>query len=84
MDAEGRGAESAKSLDARLLAIAIALSAVGGVVLLGVGIHELEYARDHPGAYGPAKVIAWAAFAAAAVAASVAVLAFALLSRRSA
>lgn len=81
MDLE-RGSGPARSLDARLLAIVIALSAAAGVVFLGVGVHELDYAGDHPHAYGPAKVIAWAAFAGAAVAASVAVLAFALIGRR--
>lgn len=44
----------------------------------GEAIHELHYASDHPGAYGPAKVIALACSAGAvlSLAAGIALLAF--------
>jgi len=66
-------------LGARLLTVVIALAALAGVTFMGVGIHELDYASSHPHAYGPAKVIAWSAFAGAALAFAVALMAFALL-----
>lgn len=66
-------------LSARLLTVIIALAALAGVTFVGVGIHELDYASSHPHAYGPAKVIAWSAFAGAALAFAVALLAFAFL-----
>jgi hypothetical protein len=63
-------------------------SAVGGAVLvaatvaalvfIGVAVNELNYASDHPYAYGPAKVIAWAAGAGALLSAAVGALGFAL------
>ena len=37
-------------------------------VFAGEAIHELHYANDHPGAYGPAKVIALACGAGAVLA----------------
>ena len=69
-------------LSARLLTVVIALAALGGVTFVGVGIHELDYASSHPHAYGPAKVIAWGAFAGAALAFAVTLLAFAFLPGR--
>ncbi len=33
---------------------------VAGVIFAGTGLNELSYVSDHPHAYGPAKVIAWA------------------------
>ena len=58
---------------------AAALASVAVIALVGVMIHELNYASDHPYQYGPAKVIAWTAGAGALGAAAVALLAFALL-----
>jgi biotin carboxyl carrier protein len=46
-----------------------------GVVLIGVAVHEWQYASDHPDAYGPAKVIAYAALAATALAGAIWLLA---------
>ncbi len=56
----------------------IALGAVAAVIFIGVAVHELQYASDHPYAYGPAKVIAWGASAGALLAVAVALLAFGL------
>jgi hypothetical protein len=42
---------------------------------VGVAITEINYASAHPFAYGPAKVIAWAAGAGALVSVAVADLA---------
>lgn len=56
----------------------IALAALSCLVFVIVAVHELSYASDHPFAYGPAKVIAWAAGAGALLAAAVAVLAWSL------
>jgi hypothetical protein len=56
----------------------LALAAVAAVVLIGVAVHELSYASNHPHAFGPAKVIAWGAAAAALLAVAVGLLAFAL------
>jgi hypothetical protein len=56
----------------------IALAVVAAVVFAGVGIHEFGYASDHPYAFGPAKVIAWAAGAGALLSVAVALLAFSL------
>jgi len=56
----------------------IALAAVAAIVFAGVAIHEISYAHNHPDAYGPAYVIAWAAGAGALLAVSVAALAVAL------
>jgi hypothetical protein len=60
-----------------------AAALMAAVVFAGVGIHELNYASDHPYAYGPAKVIAWGAGAGALLALAVAGLAMALLRRGS-
>jgi len=54
---------------------ALALAVVATVVLVGVAVHELQYAADHPHAYGPAKVIAWAAAAGALLSIAVGLLA---------
>jgi hypothetical protein len=54
----------------------IAMSAVAALVFLGVAIHELNYASGHPYAYGPAKVIAWAAGAGALLSLAVGALGF--------
>jgi hypothetical protein len=40
--------------------LVIAAASVAAAIFVGVAIHELNYASDHPYAYGPAKVIAWA------------------------
>lgn len=56
----------------------IALAVVGSVIFVGVGVNELQYASNHPYAYGPAKVIAWGAGAGALLSAAVALLAFGL------
>jgi len=39
----------------------IALSTVAFLIFAGVAITEISYVGSHPYAYGPAKVIAWAA-----------------------
>jgi hypothetical protein len=52
------------------------MSAVAALVFLGVAIHELNYASGHPYAYGPAKVIAWAAGAGALLSLAVGALGF--------
>jgi hypothetical protein len=39
------------------------LAVVSALLFGGVAIHEWMYASSHPYAYGPAKVIAWAALA---------------------
>lgn len=64
-----------------LLGAVVVLALVALAVSLGVAIHELRYASDHPHAYGPAKVIALGAGAGAALAAAVALLAVDLLRR---
>jgi hypothetical protein len=56
----------------------LALGVVAAVVFIGVGIHELDYAGAHPFAYGPAKVIAWAAGAGAVLSVAVAVIGYVL------
>lgn len=58
---------------------AIALAVVAALVFVGVGIHELKYASDHPYKYGPAKVIAWGAGAGALLSVAVALVAVAVL-----
>lgn len=55
---------------------AIALALVAGVVFGGVALHEVTYASDHPYAYGPAKVIAWAAAGGVLLSVAVALLAW--------
>jgi hypothetical protein len=62
-----------------LLGAVISLAAVAAVAFLGVTITELNYAADHPHAYGPAHVIAWAAGAGAVLCIAVGLLASALL-----
>lgn len=52
----------------------IALAGATFLVFAGVAIHELEYASDHPHAYGPAKVIAWGAGAGAVLSVAVGLL----------
>jgi hypothetical protein len=59
-------------------AVAVTLALVAAAVFVGVGVHELNYASVHPYAYGPAKVIAWAAGAGALTCVALAFLAFAL------
>lgn len=48
-------------LSSAALGAALALSLIALVVFVGVIVHELQFAADHPYRYGPAKVIAWAA-----------------------
>ena len=57
---------------------AVALAVVAAIGFIGVGIHEFNYASDHPYAYGPAKVIAWGGCAGAVLSVAVALLAFSL------
>lgn len=57
----------------------IALAAVSALALIGVAVHEITYASDHPHQYGPAKVIAWAAGASALLGIAVGLLAAAIL-----
>jgi hypothetical protein len=52
----------------------IALALLAGAVVVGVAVHELAYASEHPFRYGPAKVIAAAAGAGALLSLAVAVL----------
>ena len=63
----------------RVATSVLVLAAAAAVVFVGVGVHELTYASDHPYAYGPAKVIAWGAAGGALLALAVAVLAFGLI-----
>ena len=60
----------------------LALTLIAALMLAGVAVHELEYASDHPFAYGPAKVIAWAATGGVLLAIAVALLAWAALRTR--
>ena len=62
-----------------MLGAVIALAAVAAIIFVGVAVHEINYANDHPHQYGPAHVIAWAAGAGAVLAAAVGALAAALL-----
>ena len=57
----------------------LGLALVAGFVFIGVGLTELSYVSDHPYAYGPAKVIAWAAGGGLALAVAVTVAAAAFL-----
>jgi hypothetical protein len=59
-------------------AIVIACALIAAVVFAGVGIHELNYASDHPFQFGPAKVIATASGAGALLSLAVAALGYAL------
>ena len=76
-DATGVGRDSITTA----LGAVVALSVVACVLFTWVAIHEMQYAGDHPFAYGPAKVIATAAAAGALLSISVAVLGRALLRR---
>jgi hypothetical protein len=67
--------------EAAVFGAVAAIAVIAAVVFAGVGIHELNYASDHPYAYGPAKVIAWGAGAGVLLALAVAGLAVALLRR---
>jgi hypothetical protein len=60
----------------------IVLAVVAATIFGGVAIHELNYASDHPYAYGPANVIAWAGGGGVVLASAIALVGFAL-SRRS-
>lgn len=75
------GTGRARRSSAAPLGAVVAAAVIAGVIFAGVGIHELNYASDHPHAYGPAKVIALAAAAGGLLAVAVAGLAFALLRR---
>lgn len=57
----------------------LALAAVAAIVFAGVAVHELNYASDHPHAYGPAKVIGLAAAGGAALAVAVALIGWTLV-----
>jgi hypothetical protein len=61
--------------------IVAALCTAAAVIFAGVGATELSYVSDHPYAYGPAKVIAWAAGAGVLLSAAVGVLAVSARSR---
>lgn len=63
------------------LGAVVAVAIIAGLILAGVGVHELGYASGHPHAYGPAKVIALAAGAGALLALAVAGLAVSLIRR---
>ena len=56
----------------------MALAALASVIFAGVGIHELDYASEHPYAYGPARVIAWAAGGGVALSVAVALMGWGL------
>ena len=60
----------------------ILLAVVAAIIFAGVAVHELNYASDHPYAYGPAKVIAWAGGGGVVLAVAVALVGFALSRRR--
>jgi hypothetical protein len=62
-----------------LLGAIVALALVAAAVFVGVAVHEIAYASNHPYQYGPAHVIAWCAGAGALLSASVFVLAFAVM-----
>ncbi len=59
---------------AAIFALILAIASAMGFLV--VGVHELDYASGHPGQFGPAKVIAWAAFAGAALSSAVCLLAY--------
>lgn len=61
---------------------AAALGAVAFLAFVGVALHELDYASEHPFRYGPAKVIATAAGAGALLSLAVCLLALTALRRR--
>ena len=55
-----------------------ALGLIALLVFVAVAMHELQYASDHPFAYGPAKVIASGAGAGAVLSTAVALVGVAL------
>ena len=55
------------------------LAVSGALICAGVGLTELSYVSDHPGRYGPAKVIAWLSGAGVLIAAAVGMLCLATL-----
>ena len=57
------------------------LAVVACAIFVGVAVTELNYVSSHPYAYGPAKVIAWAAGAGALLAGAVALLVGVLIRR---
>lgn len=57
----------------------IALALLAAIVFIGVAVNELSYASSHAYAYGPAKVIAWAACAGAVLSVAVSLLAYAAI-----
>ena len=57
-----------------LRGVVIALAVIAAAIFIGVAVHELNYASDHPHRYGPAKVIAWGAGAGALLSTAVALL----------
>ncbi|HEY4280391.1 MAG TPA: hypothetical protein VGM91_19370 [Conexibacter sp.] len=59
--------------------LVFALATVAALVFGGVAIHELNYASSHPYSYGPAKVIAWASGAGAALSVAVGLIGWALV-----
>jgi hypothetical protein len=62
-----------------LLGAIVALALVAGIVFVGVAVHEINYASNHPYQYGPAHVIAWGAGAGALLSACVSLLAFTVM-----
>jgi hypothetical protein len=62
-----------------LLGAIVALALVAAVMFVGVAVHEIAYASNHPYQYGPAHVIAWGAGAGALLSACVSLLAFAVM-----
>jgi len=62
-----------------LARLVIALAVVAAIIFAGVTLTELNYASGHPYAYGPAKIIAWAAGAGVVLSLAVAVLAHAAI-----
>jgi peptidoglycan/LPS O-acetylase OafA/YrhL len=61
----------------------LALASLAAVILAGVSVNELNYVSDHPYAYGPAKVIAWAAAGGVLLAIAIGLLAWVMLRPRS-
>ncbi len=65
-----------------LVGAALTLGLVAFAIFAGVAINEANYVADHPNAYGPAKVIAWAGGGGALLSVAIALLAAAHLRRR--
>jgi len=63
------------SLPPKVRASVVILALASAVVFVGVAVTEINYVSGHPYAYGPAKVIAWAAGAGACISLAVSVLA---------